>query len=101
MQFALIALSPVSEIPLLARAAFAVVLLFCVAVPAVSGIWFSLRTRPDLEDSLDLDELWKLYRRGEISWDEYLRGKIEGARGLAGTKAESLSNSISDDASSS
>jgi hypothetical protein len=101
MQFALIVLSPVTEIPLLARAAFGVVLLLCVAVPAVRGIWSSLRTRPDLEDSLDLDELWKLYRRGEISWDEYLRGKIEGARGLAGTKAELLSNSISDDASSS
>ena len=101
MQFALIALSPVSEIPLLARAAFAVVLLFCVAVPAVSGIWSSLRTGPELEDSLDLNELWKLYRRGEISWDEYLRGKIEGARGLAGTKAGPLSNSTSDDAPSS
>ena len=101
MQFALIALSPVTEIPLLARAAFGVVLLLCVAVPAVSGIWSSLRTRPDLEDSLDLDELWKLYRRGEISWDEYLWGKIEGARGIAGTKAESLNNSTSDDAPSS
>jgi hypothetical protein len=101
MQFAIIALSPASEIPLLARAAFGVVLLFCVAVPAVSGIRSSLRDRPDLEDSLDLDELWKLYRRGEISWDDYLRGKIEGARGLAGTKAEWLSSSSSDDASSS
>ena len=101
MQFAIILLSPVTEIPLLARAAFGVVLLFCVAVPAVSGIWSSLRTRPELEDSLDLDELWKLYRRGEISWDEYLRGKIEGARGIAGTKAASLSNSTSDDAPSS
>ena len=97
MQFPLIALSPVTEIPLLARAAFGVVLLFCVAVPAVSGIWSSLRTRPEFEDSLDLDELWKLYRRGEISWDEYLRGKVEGARGIVGTKAESLSNSASDD----
>ena len=101
MQFAIILLSPVTEIPLLARAAFAVVLLFCVAVPAVSGIWSSLRNRPELEDSLDLDELWKLYRRGEISWDEYLRGKVEGARGIVGTKAESLSNSASDDVPSS
>ena len=101
MQFAIILLSPMTEIPLLARAAFGVVLLFCVAVPAVSGIWSSLRTRPDLADSLDLDELWKLYRRGEISWDEYLRGKVEGARGIVGTKAESLSNSTSDDAPSS
>ena len=97
MQFALIALSPVTEIPLLVRAAFGIVLLLCVAVPAVSGIWSSLRTGPELKDSLDLNELWKLYRRGEISWDEYLRGKIEGARGLAGTKAESLSNSTSGD----
>jgi hypothetical protein len=100
MQFALIALSPVSEIPLLARAAFGVVFLLCLGIPVVSGIWSSLRTRPETEDSLDLDELWNRYRQGEISWDEYLRGKIEGARGLVGTNAEVPRNSTPDDVAS-
>jgi hypothetical protein len=100
MQFAPIALSPVSEIPLLARAAFGVVLLLCLGVPVVSGIWSSLQTRPETEDSLDLDELWNRYRQGEISWDEYLRGKIEGARGLVGTNAEVPRNSTPDDVAS-
>lgn len=100
MQFALIALSPVSEISLLARAAFGVVLLLCLGIPAVSGIWSSLRTRPESDDSLDLDELWNRYKQGEISWDEYLRGKIEGARGLVGTKAEMPGTSTSDDVAS-
>jgi hypothetical protein len=83
---------------MLARAAFGIVLLLCLGLPVIRGIWSSLQTRPDSDDSLDLDELWKLYRRGEISWDEYLRGKVEGARGLVGTKAESLSNPTSNDA---
>jgi hypothetical protein len=100
MQFALIALSPVSEIPLLARAAFGVVFLLCLGIPVVSGIWASLRTGPETEDSLDLDELWNRYRQGEISWDEYLRGKIEGARGLVGTNAELPRNSTPDDVAS-
>lgn len=100
MQVALIALSPASEITLLARAAFGVVLLLCLGVPVVSGIRSSLRIRPETEDSLDLDELWNHYRQGEISWDEYLRGKIEGARGLVGTNAEVPRNSTPDDVSS-
>jgi hypothetical protein len=100
MQFGLIALSPAGEITMLARAAFGVVLLLCVAVPVVRGIWSSLRARPESDDSLDLDELWARYRQGEISWDEYLRGKVEGARGLVGTKAESPGNSTPDDVAS-
>jgi hypothetical protein len=47
MQFALIAVRPVSEIPLLARAAFGVVFLLCLGVPAVSGIWSSLNQARD------------------------------------------------------
>jgi hypothetical protein len=101
VQVGLIALSPASEITMLARAAFGVVLLLCVGIPVVRGIRSSLRTGPESDDSLDLDELWALYRRGEISWDEYLRGKIEGARRLAGTKAQSSSNFTSDDTASS
>lgn len=100
MQVALITLSPMSEISLLARAAFGVVLLLCLGVPVVSGIWSSLRTRPESDDSLDLDELWNRYKQGEISWDEYLRGKIEGTRGLVGTKAEVPGTSTSDDVAS-
>ncbi len=101
MQLGLIALSPGGEITMLARAAFGIVMLLCLGIPVVRGIWSSLRTGPESEDSLDLDELWALYRRGDISWDEYLRGKIEGARGLAGTKAQSSSNLTSDDTASS
>ncbi len=95
MQFGLIALSPPGETTMLARAVFGIVVLFVGVVPVVRGIWSSLRARSG--DSPDLDALWERYKRGEISWDEYLRGKIEGARGLAGTKSESLSNSTSDD----
>jgi|SRR5215210_1092709 len=86
MQFGLIALSPAGEITMLARAAFGVVLLLCVAVPVGRGIWSSLRAGPESDDSLDLDELWELYRQGEISWDEYLRGKIAVARGWSGRR---------------
>ena len=101
MQFALIALSPVSESTLLARAAFGVVLLLCLGVPVVNGLLSSSRTGSnETEDSLDLDELWNRYRQGEISWDEYLRGKIEGARGLVGTNAEVPRNSTPDDVAS-
>jgi hypothetical protein len=100
MQLALVALNPAGEITMLARAAFGIVLLLCLGVPAISGIWSSLRTRTESDDSIDLDELWALYRRGEISWDEYLRGKVEGARGLVGTKAQSSSAAASDEAAS-
>jgi hypothetical protein len=37
---------------------------------------------------VDLDVLWQRYKRGEISWDDYLRGEVEGVRGLVGTRAE-------------
>jgi hypothetical protein len=78
--------SPTGVITLFARALFALVLL-CLTVPAVAGVWVSMRrrTRKDLEsgESLDLDALWQLYKRGEISWDEYLRGKAEGMRALS------------------
>ncbi len=46
--------------------------------------------RPGPEDPVDLDALWERYKRGEISWNDYLRGEVEGARGLVGTRAEPL-----------
>ena len=86
MQFGLVMSSPAGVVTMFARALFALVLL-CLTVPAVAGVWVSMhrRTRKDSEpgESLDLDALWKLYKRGEISWDEYLRGKAEGMRGLS------------------
>jgi hypothetical protein len=100
MQLGLVALSPAGEIMMLVRAAFGIVLLLCLGIPVISGIWSSLRTRPESDDSVDLDELWALYRQGEISWDEYLRGKVEGARGLVGTKAQSSSDAASDEVAS-
>jgi len=100
MQLGLVALNPAGEITMLARAAFGIVLLLCLGLPVIRGIWSSLRAGPGSDDSLDLDELWALYRRGEISWDEYLRGKVEGARGLAGTKAQSSSDRASDEVAS-
>jgi hypothetical protein len=100
MQLGLVALSPAGEIMMLVRAAFGIGLLLCLGIPVISGIWSSLRTRPESDDSIDLDELWALYRRGEISWDEYLRGKVEGARGLVGTKAQSSSDAASDEVAS-
>lgn len=100
MQLGLVALSPAGEISMLARAAFGIVLLLCLGIPVIRGIWSSLRTGPESDDSIDLDELWALYKRGEISWDEYLRGKVEGARGLVGTKAQSSSDAASDDVAS-
>jgi hypothetical protein len=86
-------LSPASENTMLARATFGIVLLLCVAVPAIRRMWSSLRIRPGSGNSPDLDELWEHYRRGEISWDEYLRDRIGGARGLAGRNTDSSSNS--------
>ncbi len=81
MQFGLIAPSPASEITTLARAAFGVVLLLCMVVPVARVIWSSLRTRPESGDPPNLDELWERYRRGEISWDEYLREEAGRRRG--------------------
>jgi hypothetical protein len=97
MQLGLVALNSTGEISMLARGVFGIVLLLCLGIPVIRGIWSSLRTGPEADDSIDLDELWALYRRGEISWDEYLRGKVEGARGLVGTKAQSLSDAASDE----
>jgi hypothetical protein len=101
MQSGLIALSPASEIALsLAQATFGIVLLLCIAVPAIRGMWSSLRIRPGYDHSPDLNELWKHSGRGEISWDEYLRDKIEGARGLAGRNKESSRNPAPDNVAS-
>jgi len=88
MQVGLTILSPAGGITVLARALFVLVLL-CLAVPAV-GVWVSMhrRTRRDSEsgETLDLDALRELYKRGEISWDEFLRGEVEGVRGLSGVE---------------
>jgi hypothetical protein len=74
---------------MLARIALGLVILG-MAVPVVARRWSRLpRTiGRDAEsgESLNLDALWELYKRGEISWDEYLRGKIEGNRGLIGVE---------------
>ncbi len=100
MQFGLVALSPPGEITVLARAAFGIVVLFVAIVPVVRGIWTSLRTRPDSDDRPDLDALWERYRRGEISWDEYLREEVEGVRGLLQTKKNPPGSSMSNDITS-
>ena len=100
MQLALVAPNPAGEITMLAREAFGIVLLVCLGIPVIGGIWSALRTRPDPGDYVDLDELWALYRRGEISWDEYLRGQVEGTRGLIETKAHPSGDTGSDEVSS-
>jgi uncharacterized membrane protein len=88
MELGMIALGPAGGIGMFARAAFGVAIL-CLAIPIVCSMWRMRRTeRTEPDDLVDLDALWERYRKGEISWDEYLRGKIEGARGLAGTKAD-------------
>ena len=53
---------------MLARSAFGGVIV-CLAV----SFWRRMRSRtgPESDDSQTLDELWKRYERGEISWDEY------------------------------
>ena len=84
MQFELTALNPASEIMTLSRATFGVVLLLLVVIPTIRVMWSSLRTRIEPDNAVDLEELWVHYRHGEISWDEYLRGKVEGVRGLSG-----------------
>ena len=101
MDLGLALLSPAGAMALLARAVFVVVLLCGLAVPLIHRTR-SLRTRRSTEagDSVDLHALWELYRRGEISWDEYLRGEVEGTRGLIGTKADPSRNSAPDDAAS-
>jgi hypothetical protein len=101
MQLGLITASWSGGAALLVRAALVVALVCCLAAPLVSRMC-SLRARPGPEDSVDLDVLWQRYKRGEISWDDYLRGEVEGVRGLVGTraeppKAESFEESTSDD----
>jgi len=66
----MIASSPASEIMVLARTTFGIVLLMCVAVPAFRRMLSSLRTGPESNNSPDLADLWERYRQGEISWDE-------------------------------
>ena len=88
----MITLGPAGGIAMLARAAFGVAIL-CLALRVMSSMWSLRRTgKPGPEDRVDLDALWKLYKRGEISWDEYLRGQVEGARGLVGTQADPNGN---------
>lgn len=101
MGLGLLSLSLAGAMALLARAVFVVVLLGGLAVPLIHRTR-SLRPRKSTEadDSVDLHELWELYRRGEISWDVYLRGEVEGKRGLAGTKADPSRNPAPDDAAS-
>jgi hypothetical protein len=105
MQLGLIMASWTGGAALLVRAALVVALVCCLAAPLVSRMC-SLRARPGPEDPVDLDVLWQRYKRGEISWDDYLRGEVEGVRGLVGTRAEppkaesfegSLEESTSDD----
>ena len=101
MQLGLITASWSGGAALFVRAALVVALVCCLAAPLVSRMC-SLRVRPGSEDSVDLDVLWQRYKRGEISWDDYLRGEVEGVRGLVGTraeppKAESFEESTSDD----
>ena len=79
MEFGLIILSPVGGIAMLARVAFGIVML-CLAVPSIYTMWSSLRTRSEPGETPNLDALWKHYKRGEISWDEYLRCKVEGTQ---------------------
>jgi hypothetical protein len=96
MHFGLIVLSLVGEIAMLARAAFGIMIL-CLAIPVLRAMWSSLRTRPRSGDSPDLDALWKRYKRGEISWDEYLRCEVEGVRRAGLDRGGPSSNSASDD----
>ncbi len=95
VQFGLVVLNLTGGIAMLARVALVVVMLCFLAVPLVNRTR-DLFARPEPNDSVNLDELWQRYRRGEISWDEYLRGEVEGARGLVGTKAEVPGNDASD-----
>ena len=89
MQVGLIMWGPASGIAMLTRIAFGIVILG-MAIPVVARRWSRLPKTigRDAEsgESLNLDVLWKLYKRGEISWDEYLRGKVEGRRGLIGVE---------------
>jgi uncharacterized membrane protein len=72
----LIALAPAGGMAMLARAVFGIVIL-CMAVPMIHRTWSSLRTRrPESGDSPDLNALWERYKRGEISWDEYIQAEV-------------------------
>ncbi len=99
MEFGSIILSPAGGIATLARVAFGIVIL-CLAVPVVYTMWSSLRTRSESGASPDLDALWKRYRRGEISWDEYLQRKVEGMQVARQDERGLLSNPGSNDVTS-
>ncbi len=86
MELGLVLLSPMGTMTMLARATLVVVLLCCLAVPLVHRMRSLQTRRSEPGDSVDLDVLWECYRRGEISWDEYLRGKVEVARGWSGRR---------------
>ena len=86
MQLGFVLLSPTGTMMMLARATLVVMLLCCLAVPLVYKMR-SLRTRrSERGNSVALDVLCECYRRGEISWDEYLWGKVEGTRGWSGRR---------------
>ncbi len=56
-----------SDLLIVARIAFG----GAVAYSAVA-LWRAVRSRIEPEQaSRDLDELWRRYEQGEISWDEY------------------------------
>ncbi len=97
MQLGLVLLSPTGTMTMLARAAFIVVLLCCLAAPLVHRMRSLQTRRSEPGDSVDLDVLWECYRRGEISWDEYLRGEVEGVQRAGLDKGGPYSNSASDD----
>ena len=86
MQLGLVLLSPTGTITTLARATLVVVFLCCLAVPLVHRMRSLQTRRSEPGDSVDLDVLWACYRRGEISWDEYLRGNVEVTRGWSGRR---------------
>ncbi len=100
MQFGLIAVSPAGEVTLLARAALGIVVLLVAIITVVRGIWSALQPRSTSDDSPDLDTLWERYRQGEISWDEYLRGEIEGKREPVRTKEGQPDSSLASDLTS-
>ena len=99
MELGSIILSPAGGIATLARVAFGIVIL-CLAVPVVYTMWSSLRTRSESGEAPDLDALWKRYKQGEISWDDYLRGKVEGMQEARQDERGPFNNSGSNDVTS-
>ena len=99
MEFGSIMLSPAGRIATLARVAFGIVML-CLAAPIIYTMWSSSRSRSESGEAPDLDALWKRYRRGEISWDDYLRCKVEGMQAARQDEREPFNNSGSNDVTS-